>query len=310
MPTHTTRRRFLASFLSLAAAPAEGFSLFGKQRARDLGKIYEYLQDVSLRIKETGSQRITIKNVIFSYEEFNDEWENFDFVDCDFNVGYNIGLNWLVKCTFTNCRFSGHLGFGDAKDVKFVKCTVNGKSTMAFAYKTTNLVFESCTFRNVNYDPNHEGGIVSKGEILFLDCKAEGAFVLESYKKLTLHHCTTSSTRLATAPAGLFSDKSKMPYSDFLLEDCDFTSGIRMSNAKLNSFIMRNCKLGVFKPLFPVIRDFALFEGIKKGHLNISSYDLLGKLTVRDCSFFTPGDDGYSFRCSGAFAAHTLIENV
>ncbi|MDR1850335.1 MAG: hypothetical protein LBQ75_09875, partial [Zoogloeaceae bacterium] len=83
-PSDKTRRRFLASLLSLAAAPAEGLSLFGKKKVSDLGKVYEYLKDAKLRLKEVDTQRITIKNVIFFYEEFNSSWEYCDFVNCEF----------------------------------------------------------------------------------------------------------------------------------------------------------------------------------------------------------------------------------
>ena len=310
-PTHTTRRRFLASFLSLAAAPAEGFSLFGKKRARDLGKVYEYLKDGHLRAKELGRQRVTIKNVDFTNVKFKGtSWQYFDFVDCEFAGQYSIWLEWLTDSTFTNCYFREYVILGDARDVRFINCTVatNGLGGVLFYDRSIGLVFEGCAFRNSNYDRDNIGSIFSEGEISFIDCKAEG-FALKGSKKLSLRQCTTISAHLDTASSGLYSDKSKMPYSDFLLENCDFTGGVHMSNAKLNSFTMRNCKLGIFEPFRPEIRDFAMFEGIKEGHLDLSSVRCNGKLTVKNCSFFRL-HDGHSFWCPSVVVPHTLIENV
>ena len=309
-PTHTTRRRFLASFLSLAAAPAEGFSLFGKTKAQNLGKVYEYLQDVDLRIKETGSQRITIKNIIFSGEKFDGEWGNFDFVGCEFSSSFFIQLKWLVKCTFTNCHFRGIFNFGNARNVKFTRCTVvvDEIGGITFSSRSTGLAFEGCTFSNSNYDLNHEGGVLCVGEISFIDCKAEG-FALGGDKKLALRRCTTRSARLATAYSGEYSDKSLMPYSDFLLEDCDFTGGVRTTNLKLNNFTMRNCEVGIFETARSVVRGNMLIENIKKGHFDLSRTDFQGKLTVKDCSFFRLYD-GHSFWCPSIVIPHVLLENV
>ncbi|MDR1850181.1 MAG: right-handed parallel beta-helix repeat-containing protein, partial [Zoogloeaceae bacterium] len=309
-PPPTTRRRFLASFLSLAAAPAEGFSLSGKKRARDLGKIYAYLQDVDLRIKETGDKRITIKNVIFSGESFNGEWGRFDFVECEFTGQYKIQLDWLVKCTFTNCSFKEFVILGNARDVKFINCDVstNGLGGVRFRSGSTGLVFESCTFRNSRYDRNKVGSVSSEGEISFIDCKADG-FALGGYKKLVLRKCVSVNGYLDTDFPGLYEDISQMPYSDFLLEDCDFTRGVDATNLKLNNFIMRNCEVGVFETARGTVRGDMLIESIKEGHLDFSRTDFQGKLTVRNCSFFRL-HDGHCFWCPSVVVPHTLIENV
>ncbi|MDR1848598.1 MAG: hypothetical protein LBQ75_01005 [Zoogloeaceae bacterium] len=308
-PIPTTRRRFLASFLSLAAAPAEGFSLFGKKRARDLGKVYEYLKDADLRLMEAGRQRITIKNAYFSDEKFSDQWWYFDFVDCEFTGQYIISLGWLGNCTFTNCNFNGIFGFGSGVDTKFLRCSVKGESILSFGKATLDsTVFEQCSFVNTLRDHNHVGAIMCHGEILFIDCKAEG-FALKGSKKLTLHHCTTISAELNSATPGIFSDVSQMPYSDFLLENCDFTRGVDATDLELNNFTMRNCKVGVFETVGSTSLGDVLIENIKVGHVKISASDFQGKLTVKNCSFFTPYK-GHSFRCGGCVPTHTLLENL
>ena len=282
---------------------------FDKKEIQKLGKVYDYLRDGHLRSRELGSQRVSIKNVNFTESKFQGtSWQYFDFVDCEFGGQYSIRLEWLTDSTFTNCRFTGYVMLNHAINVRFLNCVVNGESLLSFSGKSTNLAFESCTFSNPDYDPNHESGIISHGEVLFINCKAEG-FVLEAYKKLILRHCTTNPARLATAPSGLFSDKSKMPYADFLLENCNFTRGVSMINAKLNSLTMRSCKVGVFKTAGSVVRGDVLVEGIKKGFLRLSASDFQGKLTVRDCRFYTTVE-GHSFKCNVDTPVYSLIENV
>jgi hypothetical protein len=100
-----------------------------------------------------------------------------------------------------------------------------------------------------------------------------------------------------------------MPYSDFLLEDCDFTGGVDIGNAKLNSLILRNCKAGVLETEGSVVRSDVLVEGVKEGHVNLSASKFQGKLTVRNCSFYKSYDE-HSFRCGGCVPAHTLLENI
>ena len=283
--------------------------MFGKQNIKNLGNIYSYLQDKDLRIKETGRQRIIIKNAIFSEDDFSGEWGYFDFVDCKFTGQYKVHLDWMTNCTFTNCSFEGIFDFGGVTDTKFLRCSIKKESILSFDQDTLDTtVFEQCSFVNTLGSPNHVGAILCHGEILFIDCKAEG-FALKGSKKLTLLRCATNSVTLRSASPALFRDKSKMPYADFLLEDCDFLRGVEIDNAELNSFIMRNCKLNIFEPFHPVIRDFALIEGIREGNLDLSSSRVYGKLTVRNCSFFKP-HDGHSFWCPGIHAEHTLIENV
>ena len=311
-PPPTTRRRFLASFLSLAAAPAEGFSLSGKKRARDLGKVYEYLQDGHLRAKELGRQRVSIKSVDFTDSKFEStSWQYFDFVDCDFAGMFSIRLEWLTESTFTNCNFRGILELGDTRDVRFINCAmvVNGDGGITFSSRSTGLVFEGCTFRNSNYDRNHVGGILCAGEISFIDCKAQG-FALGGDKKLILRKCVTINGHLDTASiGGYWSNRDEMPYSDFLLEDCDFTRGVVATNLELNSFTIRNCKLGLFETARSTVRNNMLIENIKEGHFDLSRTDFQGKLTVKNCSF-SRLHDGHSFWCPSIVIPYVLIENV
>jgi hypothetical protein len=171
------------------------------------------------------------------------------------------------------------------------------------------VIFEHCSFVNKHGDPNHEGGILCHGEVLFLDCKAEGFFVLGGHKKLTLRRCTTRGTRLSTASPGLFDDESEMPHSDFLLEDCDFTGGAEMTNAVIHSFTMRRCKVRDFRLAGAVIRDNALIEGVKEGYLRAAA-EFRGKLVIRDCNFLGIAGQKNSFETSGDVPTHTLLENI
>ncbi|MDR3157830.1 MAG: hypothetical protein LBU11_02215, partial [Zoogloeaceae bacterium] len=273
------------------------------------GKTYDYLLDGHLRAKELGRQRISINNADFTDIRIRDtSWQYIDFIDCEFSGLYTIHLEWLTDSTFKNCHFKGHFGLGHARDVKFINCTVDGESTIAFFSKSTGLVFEGSEFLNPNGDPNHQGFISSKNEMTLINCKARN-FAWGGHNKLSLKNCKLINGSLDTAYSGEYSDKSKMPYSDFLLEDCDFTGGVSMINPKLNSLILRNCKLGVFQTEGSIVRGDVLAEGIKEGHLNLSASKFQGKLMVRNCSFYRTYD-GYSFRCGGCVPTHTLLENI
>jgi hypothetical protein len=151
------------------------------------------------------------------------------------------------------------------------------------------------------------GSVNSTGEILFVGCRAEG-FSLGGYKKLTLKKCTTIAGELETAAPGEYRDRSQMPYSDFLLEDCDFRRGVGMTGAKLNSLTLRNCKLGVLRTARSEIRDFVI-EGVKEGFISTAATEIKNSLTVRDCSFYTLVK-GYSFKCNTDVPAYSLIENI
>ncbi|MDR3159588.1 MAG: hypothetical protein LBU11_11440, partial [Zoogloeaceae bacterium] len=310
-PTRATRRRLLVSLATLpflsSTPPA---CAFGKKSIRDFGKTYDYLKDAELRLKEVNRQRIVIKNADFSGEDFKDvSWGYFDFIDCDFKSSYNIMLIQLADCTFTNCQFHGIFKFGNTRNTRFLRCTVKGEMPiLSFSSRTNNLMFEECEFIGDSGDPNHQGGVICHGEVEFINCKSRW-FGLSGYKKMVLKECVTYSATLETASPGEYSDKSKMPYSDFLLEDCDFTRGVSMMNPKLNSFTLKNCKVGVFKTEGSVARGDVLVEGVKEGHLDLSASNFQGKLTVRNCSFYK-SYNGYSFQCPGIVAAYTLVENI
>jgi hypothetical protein len=218
-------------------------------------------------------------------------------------------LDWLFDCTFTNCRFRGIFGLGDAQDVKFSLCASTGKSILSFYDESKNLVFDQCQFTNDNADPNHRGAIFSNGDLYITKCRGKN-FTLTGYKKLVLRNFITDGImKLGTAYPGEFSDKSQMPYSDFLLEDCDFRRGVDMTNAELNNFTLRNCKVGVLKTWHSVIRDSALIEGIKEGFITLASTTITKSLTVRNCSFHKTYE-GHSFKCNTDTPVHSLIENI
>ncbi|GHT97052.1 hypothetical protein AGMMS49545_23590 [Betaproteobacteria bacterium] len=310
-PSNPTRRRFLAYTPTLLVLPLlpETALAFGKKKIREFGEIYDYLKDGKLRTKEAGSQVIVVKNVDFSGERFGGaEWQYFDFVDCSFESNYTIMLKWLTDSTFTNCRFRGIFGLGQTINVRFVHCKVEGESHIGFDWKSRNLVFENCEFTNSNSDPNHIGSVGSAGEIMFIGCKTRN-IAWGGNRKLTLKNCTVNNGSLDSASPATFSDKSKMPYSDFLIEDCDLRGGAEISNAQLQSFTLRNSKVGILRTMGSTVLGDVLIEDIKEGHLRLTSSNFCGKLTVRNCSFYHVYD-GYSFQCPGIVAVYTLIENI
>ncbi|GHU47890.1 hypothetical protein AGMMS50289_23750 [Betaproteobacteria bacterium] len=278
-------------------------------KIRDSDEIYAYLKDANLRIKKIGKQRITIKNFDFSSEKFGGSWGYFDFVDCDFTSTWDIRLDWLNNCTFTNCHFSGIFDMGGAKKVLFSRCKVDGNpSGLIFDSQTDGLVFENCEFINPDSDPNHPDAINCEGKILLRNCKAR-YFSLDGHKALSLKGCTIVGSQLGSASPATFSDKSKMPYSDFLIEDCDLRGGAEISNAQLQSFILRNSKVGILKTWRSTIRDAVLVEDIHEGFISLASTTITNSLTVRNCSFYAQRE-GHSFKCNIDTPARSVIENI
>jgi hypothetical protein len=190
--------------------------MFGKKNIREFGKVYDYLIDGKLRAEEVGAKIITVEDADFSGERFDGEWQYFNFVNCDFTSNYSIALKWLTDSRFTNGRFQGTFGLGQAINVRFLRCKVTGKSGethLTSDWKSRNLVFEDCEFSNASGDPSHIGSAGSAGEATFIACKGRN-FAWGGYKKLTLRNCTTINGSLDTASPGLFRDRSKMPYSN------------------------------------------------------------------------------------------------
>jgi hypothetical protein len=200
------------------------------------------------------------------------------------------------------------LGFGDVENCRFLRCKVE-PAYIGFDGKSVGLIFEDCDFYNPDSDPNHQRGVASYGEMTLIGCKAKN-FAWSGHKKLTLRRCASQGgVSFDTALPGLFSDKSKMPYSDFLIEDCDLRGGVEMINAELNSLIFRRNRLNEFALGGAVIKGNALFEEIKEGFLDLAATDYRGGLIVRNCSFSSTRE-GFSFKCGGMIAAHTLLENI
>jgi uncharacterized protein YjbI with pentapeptide repeats len=280
--------------------------MLGKKNIQKFGKIHDYLKDGDFRFKEVGTQRILVKDADFSGASFNESgWEYFDFSNCIFSG--QILLDWLGDCTFIGCDFQGILGFGEVENVRFLDCKIR-PAHIGFDDGSKGLVFENCEFYNPDSDVNHRSSVISSGEIIFIACKGRN-FAWDGYKKLTLRRCTVRGGSLGTAPYGLYVKKlDQLPYSDFLLEDCDLGS-VDMDNSNLNTLILRNCKVGVLKTWHSTIRDSALIEGIKVGFISLASTTITKSLTVRNCSFYKTYE-GHSFKCNTDTPVHSLLENI
>jgi hypothetical protein len=139
---------------------------------------------------------------------------------------------------------------------------------------------------------------------MFVGGKAKN-FALLSTKSLTLRRFIAGQVRLGTPTSGT-TDK---PYSDFLLEDCDFRGGVYAIDGELNDFTLRHCKVKVFALYGADVLGDALFEGIQEGYL-IAAAAFKGRLTIRDCTFSGAEEKEYGLELSGDVPVHTLLENV
>lgn len=79
-----------------------------KQNIKYFEKIFSYLSDPELRLRENGDDLLVIKNAEISGVNFIElSWKNIHFVNCDFLGIYEIKLKDLKNTTFEDCFFFG-----------------------------------------------------------------------------------------------------------------------------------------------------------------------------------------------------------
>jgi hypothetical protein len=277
------------------------------------GRIYDYLKDVDLRLKEIGKKRITIEDAEFAGEEFiNGYWGFYDFVNCHFAATHNITLIQLAECTFTECEFGpsrddDSINFGKGRDSIFRKC----KFFMANAgFTKGNARFEQCEFMNKNEDPNHSyaiGGV----DLVFVDCKTKN-YNMSIPGKLVLQDCTIARCRLSSR-----SSKNTPIIAEFTLADSTFENAEEILwGTKLKNFTMHRCVAeGPFRAQGLIVEEMALYEELTRGFFDFSGVGYHGKLRIQNCVFSTTGkrtknNEEHVFVVNGAGAVDTLLENV
>jgi hypothetical protein len=308
----TTRRRLLTRLSSLAALPLlTGFG-FARKPIREFGRVYDYLKDAQLRLKERQRDRIVIENAEFNGEEFiNVAWGYFDFVNCHFPTSHKIQLSQLANCNFVECEFGpsrndDQIYFGTTRDAVFKRCK--------FSQGTIGLHgaahFELCEFINPDNNPNHRYSMGGT-DVILTKCTAQN-YAWRGSEKLTLNSCLMKkgSSRFVTGGAEF---RPEFFLIDSTFEDAEkILWGIEAKNLTVSRCVAK----GPFRTQGLVVEDTALFEHLREGFFSLASTSFHGKLHVKNCTFSTPGKStvedtpDYLFICSGRIPKEVLVERV
>jgi hypothetical protein len=318
-----TSRRQVLKALALtgvtAALPqlASG-SIMGKRKPiREFGRVYDYLKDAQLRLKEKQNDRIVIENAEFNGEEFiNVAWGYCDFVNCHFPGSHVITLTQLANCNFIDCGFGpsrddDSLDFGDSRDSVFRRCKFFRANA---GLPDGNAHFEQCEFMNPNEDPNHSYAL-GGDDLSLVKCETKNYNILVP-GKLMLQDCTIHSRRLSSR-----SRKKGVPIvADFKFINTTFEDGEEILwGTELKNLTMSRCVAkGVFRTQGCVVKNTALLEHLREGFFDLSWTSVDGKLHVRNCIFSDKGrpperervKTDCIFICAGTVPVETVVERI
>ena len=262
------KRRDLFIGLPISAAFAllalPGQSMTNTPNIASFGKIFNYLKDPTLRLKEAGNAPLRVEGALFSGEHFEDiEWRNVSFINCDFVGGYEIGLTQCVNVNFVGCRFSGVLSWGDTLNVRFLRCAWTGQSVMYGEAKSKNTVFEACTFVGTSSDKNNWGAVGTHGEAAFIGCKAKW-FNLDGDATLTLRDCELENV--------ICEPSNKYGGSQVLIEKCKFRGLFRMSGSGtlLQSLAIRDTQIDNLDLSSVTVKGDVVMERVKGLKMNLA----------------------------------------
>ncbi len=277
-------RRHLIQALSLPliTQPLIGCTFMdNKKSISQYGKVFEYLKDPDLRVKEMGEQLMEVKGALVSGVQFKGiEWKEIRFIDCDFTGSYELKLAALKNCSFEGCRFAGLFGFGLAKDVYFNKCVVRGNGEYGLHTDTgsTNVVFENGDFRSFDANNNNWGFLLMRGEAKYINCYAKW-FSLRGHERLDIDRCRLQDCEVAGA------DQKNHPPVTII--DTELLGTTDMVSSHMSSLTMRNCTVGELDLSQARVSGDVLIEKVEAEQLNLGFYTA-GKVTLRNCKVRAP----------------------
>ncbi|WP_143120466.1 MULTISPECIES: hypothetical protein [unclassified Variovorax] len=260
------------SLLSAAAALASfspllfGYSMVDKKNIRSFGKTYDYLRDPALRQKETGNSQLLVDGAEVSGANFHDvAWHNIKFVKCDFVGGYEIKLSELRNCIFENCRFAGIINWGIATSIRFVRCQAGGQSNVIDFSGSSDIRFETCVFVGTDPNPNNWGGIGSRGDATFVDCKAKW-FDLAGYKQIVMDRCETQDVGIWTDSAA--NSGTSHESAVVVIKHSKLRGSFGMVASDLQSLTLHDTVLENLDLRDATVKGNVVMERIKGGYIN------------------------------------------
>ena len=270
-----SRRYFLKSLiLPLLSNPLTGCTFMNeKKHINTFGKVFDYLKDPALRVKEVGDQVMEVKGALISGISFQGMvWKNTKFIECDFTEAYQIKLEGLQDILFDGCRFAGIFGFGLAKRVRFNRAEVRAKTYIFTEAGSTNVVLENCDFRSLSDNPDHWGAIAMRGEAKYVNCYAKW-FDLVGEERLDIERCKLDTVRIASG------DKINPPVT---IIDTELLGTTDMVSSHMSSLTMRNCTVGVLDLKQAHVSGDVLIEKVA-GEKLLVGVVTARSMTIRNC---------------------------
>ncbi|TDK61291.1 hypothetical protein [Sapientia aquatica] len=277
-----------------------------KKHIRQFGKQFDYLIDPELRKKEIGSQLQVIENAGFYDIQFETEWSNTNFVNCQFVGGYQISLDRLVNCRFIDCEFEGIIGWGEQLNVQFLRCKTYGVSNIIGNRRSKNVVHDECEFIGKGDDKNHYGFIGNYGEVTFNKCKGSWYAVIGG-KKLTLNNCNFMGLQISTD--SFANSGSKFEKSDVVLNQCRLFGLTDMITADFASFTMLDTayeSIDLTEATFT--GDFHM-EQCQGGNTKIIVKGGAQNFTIKNCRMQSNGKEKFRFFV-GCSAQNAVIDGL
>jgi len=204
------------------------------------------------------------------------------FVDCDFLGHYMFNVD-LVNVSFTRCAIVGvRWEDGQWNDVSFTECVGKGRATniIAGSGKGTTL-YDRCQFSGDDPpEPEYidalrlHGGIGGAGKSRFTNCQFT-RMNIRLVGEAEFKNCTFLS--VAIEPA-----RSRIPIERLLMEECNSTYSLDLSNRPIYSVVVRNGNFHQID-LSAVKANSIVLENIS-ANVDISGLDT-GKFHASNCTF-------------------------
>ncbi|WP_295381185.1 hypothetical protein [uncultured Pseudacidovorax sp.] len=276
-----------------------------KTNIRYLEKTFNYLANPDLRQRELSNNVLVIRDAEISGVNFIDlSWTNLHFINCDFIGAYQIKLKSLRHTTFEDCRFAGVVSWGIANALRYFRCKTGGRSIVLDYSGSSNVLFEDCDFVGPDSDPNHWGGIGSRGDATFIKCRMKW-FSLAGYEQINLEGCETADVKIwtdskANSGEDYFSSSVK-------IESSKLRGKFDMAASDLQSVTIKDTYLDFLDLSGAEIKNDVLIERVRGGYLNASAHSM-GKLTISQCQILGRRKN-FSFEVGMDSAEEVLIEH-
>ncbi|MET3514724.1 uncharacterized protein YjbI with pentapeptide repeats [Pseudacidovorax sp. 1753] len=276
-----------------------------KTNIRNIEKSFNYLDNPDWRKRELGDDVLVIRDAEISGINFIDlSWSNLHFINCDFFGIYQIKLKSLRNTTFEDCRFAGVVSWGKANNLRYIRCRTGGRSIVLDYSGSSNVLLEDCDFLGSDPDPNHWGGIGSRGDATFVRCRMKW-FSLAGYKQINLESCETADVKIwtdsrANSGEDYFSSSVK-------IESSKLRGKFDMAACDLQSVTIKDTYLDFLDLSGAEIKNDVLIERVRGGYLNASAHSM-GKLTISQCQILGRRKN-FSFEVGMDSAEEVLIEH-